>query len=227
MKKALAISGQYRTFGKTKNSIKQLIDANDLDVFFHLWSSDKSQEKEIVDFLNPKGYMVEDPGKYDQHFAEIENRIRTARNKGYGIDNLKKQISMNYSRYSVHNLIKEDYDVIIYTRFDVQVNHTFILNTVPTSIITPAAEAWGSISDIFAIIPHHLTQYYFLYPVLEKLHSTSFEKDFKQYIFEKYSQETLEIHDNQRYCPHVILLRNLFINKVPYVIENLSVHIQR
>ena len=44
MKKCIVLSGQYRTFDKTKENIKKFIDANELDVYCHLWSMDPKEK---------------------------------------------------------------------------------------------------------------------------------------------------------------------------------------
>ena len=54
MKNCIIFSGQYRTFGKTKENIKQFIALNDLDVYCHLWSVDENEINDIIDNLQPK-----------------------------------------------------------------------------------------------------------------------------------------------------------------------------
>jgi hypothetical protein len=42
-----------------------------------------------------------------------------------------------------------------------------------------------------------------------------------------YPENDIKIHVEQRYCPHMILLRNLSMNGVEFTIENLPVYLQR
>ncbi len=97
-------------------------------------------------------------------------------------------------------------------------------------LITPFEESYNLISDIFAIMPFSYAKHYFLYDVYERLHMTPFEKEFEDHLRydRKYGEENIRIHKEDRYCPHMMLLRNIYMNKLRGVTtDQLTVSIQR
>jgi hypothetical protein len=97
-------------------------------------------------------------------------------------------------------------------------------------LITPFEESYNLISDIFAIMPFSYAKDYFLYNEYERLHSTQFEPEFEDYlrIDRKYGEENIRIHKEDRYCPHMMMLRNIYMNKLRGVTtDKLTVSIQR
>jgi hypothetical protein len=95
-------------------------------------------------------------------------------------------------------------------------------------VVTPLEESYKIISDIFAIIPFKDAKHYFLFDEYERLHSTPFETEFIEVLRKRgYPENDIKIHVEQRYCPHMILLRNLSMNGVEFTIENLPVYLQR
>ena len=81
MKKCIVLSGQYRTFDKTKENIKKFIDANELDVYCHLWSMDPKEIDNVKYSLTPKAIFCEDWEKYKDTFNDIESRVRSSNPK--------------------------------------------------------------------------------------------------------------------------------------------------
>ena len=196
-----------------------------LDVYCHLWSEDPTEIADVKDTLNPKK-MISESHKYDLEFSSMEEEIRSTLEKGNGIDNIKKMASMHFSRNAAFNLIDEEYDTIVYSRYDVQIHQSFKFDNVH-GILTPTAESWGVISDIFAILHIEYAKHYFLYDYMQNLLSTQFESEFTKYLGTIYPAETIRIHNDERYCPHMLLLRNLFLNKVPIEKFDLPLSLQR
>ena len=225
-KNAIVISGEYRTFAQTKDNLKKFIDDNSLDVYCHIWSNDPLEIEDIKTTLNPKKFIIEWPGTHDEEFDNVENEIRNIRSKGQGIDNLKNMASMYWSRTQAFNQIEEDYGVIVYSRYDVQIPNSFRFGGINT-ILTPQAEFWGMISDIFAIMPAEYAKYYFLYPEFIRLQSTEFEQKFIDYLLSKYPEESVRIHNYERHCPHMMLLRNLIMNDIPFEVYEIPLYLQR
>jgi hypothetical protein len=82
MKNCIVLSGQYRSFDRTCDSIKQFIETNDLDVYCHLWSTDQREIDNINDKLNPKQFVFHDFSEYSEIFESIESRILKNNPKG-------------------------------------------------------------------------------------------------------------------------------------------------
>jgi len=228
-KNAIVISGQYRTFAQTKDNLKKFIDDNALDVYCHLWSNNPVEIEDVKNTLSPKKIIAECPIAYEQQFNDVETEIRSIRSKGQGIDNLKNMASMYWSKTAAFNQIVEDYDFIVYSRYDVQMPLSFKFGAINT-ILTPTAEHWGAISDIFAIMPTNYAKYYFLYPEFIRLQITEFEPKFIEYLHTIYNVDTaglVRIHNYERHCPHMMLLRNLIMNDIPFEICEIPVYLQR
>ena len=81
MKNCIVLSGQYRTFEKTKKNLKHFIDVNEMDVFCHLWSTNHEEYVDIVETLKPKSIIVEDTAKYADEFRLIQERAFAANPK--------------------------------------------------------------------------------------------------------------------------------------------------
>ena len=228
MKKCIVLSGQYRTFDKTKENIKKFIEINDMDVYCHIWSMDTKEIDDIKYTLNPKAILCEDYSKYENQFQEIESRIRSVNPKNAPNDKIAGNASMNFSRKRAFDLIEEKYDVLVYCRYDIGFRYVFEFENVD-KIYTPVEESYNLISDIFALMPFEYAKNYFIYDNYEKLHSTQFEPDFENYLRYKkvYGEENIRIHKHERYCPHMMLLRNLVMSNTPFEIYNLPVGLQR
>ena len=230
MKKCIVLSGQYRSFDRTSDSIKQLIETNELDVYCHLWSTNQQEIDSITDKLKPKKIVSEDFEVYSNTFASIEDRILKNNPKGPNQDKLSANASMNFGRKAAYSLVPKDvYDIIIYCRYDNLVGG-MMFTGLPNVIVTPFEESYNLISDIFAVMPAYMANSYFLYDEYERLHSTQFEPEFEDYLrnVRNYGEENIRIHKYERYCPHMMLLRNIYMNKITNVGTNqLTVHLHR
>jgi len=229
MKKCIVLSGEYRTFDKTWQNIQKFIELNNLDVYCHLWSSgSKDEVNNIKERLKPKGMLVEDPKKYSKTFNDIEDHIRSTNPKGPNQDRLAGNASMHYARKKAFVLIKEEYDVLVYCRYDIAITPFEFHANIPV-LLTPTEEAYNIISDIFAIMPFEFAPDYFLYNEYENLHSTPFDEEFLDWLrdVKNYGDENIRIHKEERYCPHMVLLRHLVMNDVPYTLLNFPVQLQR
>ena len=228
MKKCMVLSGQYRTFDKTKENIKKFIDANELDVYCHLWSLDPKEIDEVKYTLSPRAILCEDWEKYKETFEDIENRAKSANPKLPNTDKIAANASMNFGRKRAFELIQEKYDVLIYCRYDIAFQYVFQFEKIDV-VYTPLEQSYNLISDIFAIMPFEYAKHYFLYDEYERLHSTQFERVFEDYLRHKknYGEDNISKHKHERYCPHMTLLRNLVMNNVPFSIVDLPVSLQR
>ena len=229
MRKCIVLSGQYRTFDQTWKNIKELIDKNNLDVYCHLWSTDQQEIKNVIDRLKPMGFLAEDYSKYSDIFDNIEQRIRSINPKGVNQDKLAGNASMNYGRKAAFNLVpKEKYDTVVYCRYDINITQLMHFERIE-QITTPLAESYNLISDIFAIMPMEMAESYFLYDDYERLHSTPWEPEFLEWLrnVKKYPEHDIQTHIHTRYCPHLLLMRNIVMHGHKFVIYNLPVYIQR
>jgi hypothetical protein len=234
MKKCIVLSGQYRTFDQTCDNIQKFVEANDLDVYCHLWTDEddevsKYQFDKIVEKLNPKRILQQSAELFDDKFKQIERNILESNPKNPNTDRLIGNASMNYSRKAAFDLIEDEYDVLVYCRYDIGFHNVFQFQNVDI-LVTPLEESYNLISDIFAIMPFGAAKYYFLFDEYEKLHSTQFEPEFEEYLrnTRRYGEENIRIHKEDRYCPHMMLLRHIYMNGIRQVSTNqLSVYIQR
>lgn len=230
MKNCIVLSGQYRTFDQTWKGIKNFIDENDLDVYCHLWSDSKEEFDNVVERLKPVRIKAQNFELFKDQFEEMEKRIRDTNPKNPNQDRIAGNASMNFSRKQAFNLVEDgEYNTLVYCRYDIKFNQNFVFNDIDM-LITPFEESYNLISDIFAIMPFNYAKYYFLYDEYERLHSTPFEKEFEDYLrFEKkYGEENIRIHKEDRYCPHMMMLRHIYMNKLRGVTtDKLTVSIQR
>ena len=240
----MILSGQYRTFDQTWENIKKLIDLNQLDVYCHLWSTNEREISNVWERLKPKRFTHDNFYDFEPGFVAIEERVRLAnpknveKQKSYTTstgatvmleDKIAGNASMNYSRKVAFDLIEEPYDNLVYCRYDLGFNNLFSFEKMDC-LLSPLEESYNIISDIFAIMPFEYAKYYFLYNDYEKLHSTQWEPEFENYMrdIRMYGEENIHIQKKYRYCPHIMLLRQLYMNKVKQVTTNqLSVYIQR
>jgi len=229
MKNCIVLSGQYRTFDQTWKGIKEFIDLNNLDVYCHLWTDNLEEVKNVADRLNPIKIDFSNPKNYENQFNEIEHRIRLAHTKGPNQDKLAGNASMNFSRKKAFELVQESYDMLVYCRYDIRFNKLFEFTKLDI-MLTPMEESYNLISDIFAIMPFKDAKHYFIYDQYERLHSTQFEPEFEHHMRDvrQYGDENMRIHMNERYCPHMMLLRNIYMNGIKQVSTNqITVSLQR
>jgi len=229
MKNAIILSGHYRSFNSVKENLKKFIEANDLDVYFHLWSTDENEINDIVNTLSPIRYIAEDNLKISHMFVNDEIEILNRRNL-LTPDKLADQASMYYSRTSAYKLIEKKYDHIVFARFDLQIIDPFIIEKTD-AVITPIEGSWSSLSDIFAIIPEKYAKSYFLYDNFVNLHSMEFSEEFISYFISKLSFSIDEFfipnQANRRYDPHTLLLKSFFMDDVPFEKISIPVQLQR
>ena len=230
MKNCIVLSGQYRSFDTTYKNIVEFIELNDLDVYCHLWTDDIDERRLVLERLKPKKYLFEKTNEYTELFQEMENRIKASNPKYMGApwDKVAGNASMNFSRKKAFKLIEEEYDTLVYCRYDICFEQIFQFDGIDR-IYTPVKESYNLVSDIFALMPMKYAKHYFIYDEYERLHSTQFEEEFENWLRndKKYGEDNIRKHKEERYCPHMMLLRNLFNNNVPVTVTNLPVDLQR
>jgi hypothetical protein len=228
MKKCIVLSGQYRTFDQTWQNIKQFIDINNLEVYCHLWSTNQQEIENVQQRLKPVRFLSEDYHVYIDKFDGIDERARLANPKGPNQDRLAGNASMNFGRSQAFSLIDyTKYDTVVYCRYDIGFSQLFQFDNIE-SVITPEAESYNLISDIFAIIPFKFAKSYFLYDRYEKLNSTPYDEKFLNYLRSlNYPEHDIKTHVDNRYCPHMLLMRSLLEDETPWHKTNLPVYLQR
>lgn len=228
MKNCLVLAGEFRTFEKTADSLAKFIKLHNLDVYCHLWTNDESECDKIISILNPKQIIYEQPDNLE--FLNIERRIKKKNLKGPNSDKLWQNASMHYGRKKAFDLVPKDtYDHVVFTRYDLAILAPFEIDWNPNLLTTSYAESWGLISDVFAVMPYKFGKYFFLYEEFEQLHSTPFEDEFVDFLLKdfNYGKENTRIHRHERYCPHMILIRNFFLNKIPWKLSEYPVALIR
>jgi hypothetical protein len=227
-KNCIVLSGQYRTFDQTKENIRKFIEINNMDVYCHLWSMDTEEIDNIKHTLQPKAILCEDWKNYKEEFDDIEKRVRSSNPKNAPNDKIAGNASMNFSRKRAFELVDKEYESLVYCRYDITFKYPFGFEFADR-VYTPIEESYNLISDIFAIMPFQMAKNYFIYDNYEKLHSTQFEPVFEDYLrFKKnYGEENIRIHKYERYCPHMMLLRNLVMTNTPFSVVDLPVSLQR
>lgn len=230
MRSCIVFSGQYRTFDQTSEKIRRFIDINNLDVYCHLWSTDQREIDNVTDRLTPKKILSEDNSLFVGEFDRIERDILSKNPKGPNQDKLAGNASMNYSRKKAYDLVpKDEYDFLVYCRYDIGFNQLFMFGDDVDRIITPFEESYNLISDIMAVMPMSMADSYFLYDEYERLHSTPWEPEFLDWLrnVKKYPEQDIQTHIHTRYCPHLMLMRNIIMNGNTFEILNLPIYLQR
>lgn len=234
MKRCIVFSGHFRTFEQTKHNIKQFMDINNItDVYCHMWIDDKEDyEKQyylIKETLKPIKVKLDNPKWHESKFKEMEQRIKAANPKGGPeIDNVAGNISMNFSRGEAFALIEEEYDELVYCRYDIGFHQLFNFEGID-KIIVPEEQAYNLISDIFAIMPFKMAKSYFLYNNIENNLSTKWEPEFLDWLrnVKRYPEHDIQTHIHTRYCPHLMLMRNIIMDGNDFAITNIPVYLQR
>jgi hypothetical protein len=230
MRSCLVIAGEYRTFDQTYESIAEFAKINELDVYCHLWTDNELEFESVKDKLNPKFIISDSPASYKDSFLDIERRIKENNPKGPNGDKVWQNASMNFSRKKAFESVPKDtYSTVVFARYDLKIVTPFNFSQVTTGVVTAFAESWGLISDVFAIMPFDQANHFFLYDEFERLHSTPFEEEFIDYLRNdfKYGENNIRIHRDERYCPHMILIRNFVLNKIPWRTADFPVRLQR
>ena len=236
MGNALVMSGHIRTFKDIVGEIKEFVEFNGLDVYLYIWDEDNAEDiKFVVDTLKPIKWLSEKNELYSDIFFDTEERI--AKNNPKELitaDNNFVLLSMHFARRKAFELIEKEYDNIIFSRFDTQVfkfKLDSILEKYTGVIITPTNEQYGMISDIFAIIPWKYAESYFLYNRIEDILSRRMDEETKKWLSVKFywenGQRDIRLHDENRYCPHMMSMRNYFESDTPYIVLDLPVTLKR
>lgn len=233
MKNCIVLSGQYRTFDTTWPQIKEFMKINNLEAYCHLWGVADEEENawqfhQVKDRLQPQRIFQEPySDALETRFKEMETRIRAANPKGPNQDKLAANASMNYSRKFAFDLINKEYENVVYCRYDIGFKELFTFENV-VSIVTPEEESYNLMSDIFAIMPMEFAKPYFLFDRYEELNSTPYDEKFIEYLrFRKYPEHDIKTHIDNRYCPHMLLMRSLMEGEAPWCTMNLPVYLQR
>lgn len=230
MKNCLVIAGEYRTFDQTYETIAKFAAINDLDIYCHLWAKDETEVKDVEEKLNPTSIKWDSFNEFEEGFVKMEKRIKNANPKWPNQDRIVNQASMNYSRKIAYESVPKDkYDYVVFARYDLLFLRPFTIQWKPHTVVTAVAQSWGLISDVFVVLPSKYAQHFFLYNEYERLRSTPFEEDFIDYLRYdfKYGDNNIRIHRDERYCPHMILIRNFFLNRVPWCLDDFPVDILR
>lgn len=236
MNNALIIAGHLRTFKTIVDDLVNFIDKNKLDVYMFVW--DEGDQAEIdfaIDKLKPVKWKTERNEIYAKGFFDAEARIEQVNPKQLITpDKNHVTLSMHFARRQAFELIEREYDNLVFTRFDTNLfpfNLDEVIQNHPDVVITPTNEQYGMVSDIFAIIPWKYAENYFFFERVEDILSRRFSDDYKEWLLEKFWWENKErdirLHDENRYCPHQLCMRNYFETNTPYIVMDLPVYIKR
>ena len=236
MANALVISGHLRTFKNIVDDLVNFINTNSLDVYMYIWSEKNQDEiQSAVDKLNPVKWKAESNEIYAKGFFDAEARIEQINPKQLITpDRNHVTLSMHFARRQAFNLIEKEYDNVVFTRFDTNLfpfQITEVIEKHPDVVITPTNEQYGMVSDIFAIIPWQYADNYFFFDRAEDILSRRFSDEYKVWLREKFwwenGERDMRLHDENRYCPHQLCMRNYFETNTPYIVMDLPVYIKR
>tara|TARA_Y100001937_G_scaffold125827_1_gene193523 strand:- start:17890 stop:18615 length:726 start_codon:yes stop_codon:yes gene_type:complete len=146
MKVAILIPGLVRTYKQTYdnfllNVIEPNKDEHEIDLFLAFWDHthergeagkkdnikqlEEEERQSILSLYSPKDYLIMDDyfHKNNQEFFEItEKLVKSIGTPKHPDGNKLIQnavVAQYYSWYKCYSLIKEDYDIIVKTRFDI------------------------------------------------------------------------------------------------------------
>lgn len=107
--------GKIQDFETPYNYLKSNVLTENTDIFFHGWNDDDEQSRKLVELFKPKKFLLENQIVFDHPFQHY-NFIP------YGPWNTKDYLNNNYSRfYSIKKsleLVDEQYDLVLLSRFD-------------------------------------------------------------------------------------------------------------
>jgi hypothetical protein len=236
MANALVISGHLRTFRTIADDLVNFIDKNKLDVYMYVWNEGNQSELDFaIEKLKPVKWKSERNEDYAQGFFEAEERISKVNPKQLITpDRNHVTLSMHFARRQAFKLIEKEYDNVVFTRFDTSLfpfDIEDIIQNRPDVVITPTNEQYGMVSDIFAIIPWKYANNYFFFDRAEDILSRRFSDEYKVWLREKFwwenGERDMRLHDENRYCPHQLCMRNYFESNTPYIVMDLPVYIKR
>lgn len=234
---ALVIAGHIRTFREISDELVTFKKENDLDTYVFMWNEDDDIEiANVVQKLDPVMWSARKNEKVIQEFLDAEKRVHGKNPKQLITpDKVFAMFSMHYARRQAFELINREYENVVFTRFDTHI-YPFRLNSVlqnhPDVVITPTNEQYGMVSDIFAIVPWKYADNYFFYHRAEDILSRRFDDGLKKWLLEEKfwwenKERDVRLHDENRYCPHLLCMRNFYETNTPYIAMNLPVYIKR
>jgi hypothetical protein len=230
------MAGHVRTFKSIAEELTHFIRFNELDVYLYIWDEGNQDEIDfVVKTLKPIKWKAEKNEIYLPEFLEAEQRIVTKNPKELITpDKNFATLSMHFARRKAFELIEKEYDNVVFSRFDTHMNAfrvRAIVSEFPDAVVTPTNEQYGMVSDIFAIVPWKYADNYFFYPRAEDILSRRFNKKMKEWLSVKFywenAQRDIRLHDENRYCPHMLCMRNFFETNTPYTVVDLPVFLRR
>lgn len=234
---ALVLAGHIRTFREISDELVAFKEANDLDAYVFMWDEGNDDEIDnVVNTLKPAMWVAKRNETVLQNFLDAEKRIHEKNPKQLiNPDKVFAMLSMHYARRQAFELINREYENIVFTRFDTHIFPFDLNNTVNNhlnEVITPTNEQYGMVSDIFAIVPWKHADDYFFYHRAEDILSRRFDDGLKKWLIEEKfwwenKERDVRLHDENRYCPHMLCMRNFYETKTPYSVIDLPVYIKR
>ncbi len=237
MANALVMAGHIRTFREISEELFVFKETNNLDPYIFIWDEGNKEDiQDVVDCLSPVSWSCQRNEEVIQEFLNAESRVHQKNPKQLiNPDKVFAMLSMHYARRKAFELIQKEYDNVVFTRFDTHIfpfQFNEVLKSHPNVVITPTNEQYGMVSDIFAIVPWQYADNYFFYHRAEDILSRRFDDETKRWLLEEKfwwenKERDVRLHDENRYCPHLMCMRNFFETNTPYVAIDLPVYIKR
>lgn len=146
--------GRYRNYEDAlegfMNNVVNPLKEDGHDIFFYLFTYDSPKKEDIIKTYNPKKYTFLDPN-YNKFGG------------GDVLENTMKIISITYIN-SLNELINEDLDLVISTRFDISFNINplkelnYELDKFNFLFREPIFKTIPLVSDTFYVFPHSMTE---------------------------------------------------------------------
>lgn len=146
--------GRYRNYEDAlegfMNNVVNPLKEDGHDIFFYLFTYDSPKKEDIIKTYNPKKYTFLDPN-YNKFGG------------GDVLENSMKIISITYIN-SLNELINEDLDLVISTRFDISFNINplkelnYELDKFNFLFREPVFKTIPLVSDTFYVFPHPMTE---------------------------------------------------------------------
>ena len=143
MKIALLLSGLARKVEEGYNEYwKHVIESNDVDVYLHYWED--AEYKRVLDFYQPKKYICEKPVDFSQYKIGVEspNDPLARPVEKYNVAGNYYSLPMIYGWQQVYNLIEDEYDIIIRSRYDLGWESPLNLAKVDSNYINISNQHW-------------------------------------------------------------------------------------
>lgn len=146
--------GRYRNYEDAlegfMNNVVNPLKEDGHDIFFYLFTYDSPKKEDIIKTYNPKKYTFLDPN-YNKFGG------------GDVLEDSMKIISITYIN-SLNELINEDLDLVISTRFDISFNINplkelnYELDKFNFLFREPVFKTIPLVSDTFYVFPHSMTE---------------------------------------------------------------------